>query len=183
VDPAWTGAISALAGVAVGAVAEALRARASFKREKAWSLYEQRRQRLEYAYEALEQLRESYGQAYAHALHVVGTQTMPPDQPRTAVPWSRLRMLIHLYLPELIGQLQVVELTGRRMGSALGAAVMDSSLDTARNQVLIFDLDKALADLNGAVDAMRDAIVRDSAELAASAMQQAGRPLPQVRSG
>ena len=51
-NPAWIGAISALSGVAVGAAAEAWRARLQFRREKLWELGKQMGQHLEQLYEA-----------------------------------------------------------------------------------------------------------------------------------
>src|SRR5580704_12661419 len=102
-DTAWIGLIGALGGVGVGALAESWRSRVSFQREKAWAIYEERRRRLEQVYEALEQVRESYGQGYFSTVHVVRTQREHrPENPQLKVPWARIRMLVHLYTPELI---------------------------------------------------------------------------------
>jgi hypothetical protein len=42
----WIGLVGALAGVLVGAVAEAFRNRVAFRRDKGWTLLEQRRGRI-----------------------------------------------------------------------------------------------------------------------------------------
>lgn len=106
-DPAWIAVLGTLGGVVVGSGAEMLRARSTFRREKKWSLWDDQKRHLEMVYEALEQLRESYGLGVAHTTYGVRQGKMSGfDSPKA--PWARLRMLVHLYTPSLIPDLEKV---------------------------------------------------------------------------
>ena len=162
--------MSALAGVVVGGVIEWWRTRSTFRREKGWELNEERRRRLEHLYEALEEVVEGYNLAYAEMIMILSSGQPPRlERPRPKIPWARLRMLVNLYAPELMSDLELVQRAGGKMGSALGEGVMNSSLDAVANQALANTLDTALGELTQAVNTMRDAIVEASRLLSASA--------------
>ena len=177
-NPAWIGVIGALGGVLVGAFAQWWLAQRTFKREKAWALNEEKRRRLEHLYEALEEVASAYGLSYGEALYTVGTQRAPPrDAPRPKIPWARLKMLVNLYAPNLKTQLAVVEDAGRNAGSAFGTALMESSLDKAKNDRLIAAVDTAHRRLTQATDSMRATIVDRSLQLSESAVRHADQRL------
>jgi hypothetical protein len=165
--PAWIAAISALGGVLVGGLVQGFLARAAYRRQTALTVYQDRKARLEDLYEALEQLRESYGQGYGETVYVMGTQ-QPPNRSRpvTSVPWARLRMLVHLHAPELQAQLAAVEAAGPALGSAIANAIMKTQPSPAVNAPLLAAMAAALGNLTAAVDAMRDAIVDSAKRLA-----------------
>lgn len=168
-DPAWIAAISALGGVAVGALAEALRARASFRREKAWEVEEERRRHLEEVYEALDHVGEAYALLYGEALAFASAAPVKTsDTPRIKVPWSRLRMLVHLYLPELKGHLAIVERAGPALGSAAADVFMRGVKDPNANEPLVARMDRARVELTQSLSAMGETI----AAMARSISQQ-----------
>jgi hypothetical protein len=181
IDPTIIGAASALGGVLVGALAEGIRARLAFRREKSWVIHEERRAHLEEVYEVLERLREAYSLIYADALRTLAIG--PSDKPgqfMKPVPWARLRMLVFLYLPELKAQLADIELTGPKLGSAAADAMMEASGSPARKQQVVTTLDHALSDLTKTVDAMRDQIVIHSRAIVAEKTKSVGGKLPKV---
>ena len=183
-DPTLVGAASALGGVIVGALAESLRARLAFRREKGWELEEDRKKHLEEIYEVLERFRETYSLMYAEALRIAATQTAGTlSQAMKPVPWARLRMLVFLYLPELRAHLDDIELTGPKLGTAAADAIMHSSANAARNMQLVSALDTALNDLTKAVDAMRDRIVDLSRAVAIVKAASVGRNQVSSHSG
>ena len=102
VDTAWVGVIGALGGVVVAALAEGVRAWLAFRREKRWSLHDERRAHLEAVYESLEQFREVCGRWLANTMRTLATGTHETlELPAKAIPWSRMQMLVHFYVPEL----------------------------------------------------------------------------------
>jgi hypothetical protein len=119
VDPTWAGIIigaaSALAGVVVSTVAEHFRSRESFKREKAWSVSEEKRERLEKLWETLDEIRTHFVGRYYLTLEAIELQT-PVTADGVRAPITRFRMLTQLYLPHLGEKAEVVE----RSASALG---------------------------------------------------------------
>jgi hypothetical protein len=103
---AWLGLIGALAGVVVGALSEALRSKSTFWRERRWEARQERRKRLEEAFEAIGEIRQAttkltgnVGVALLHSLKEVDLSTPP-------VPYTRMSMLASLYLPELAAEVQ-----------------------------------------------------------------------------
>ena len=59
-EAALIGFLGVLVGGGISGSVQFFLSRAQFRREKAWSLYEARRTRLEHVYETVEQIRESY---------------------------------------------------------------------------------------------------------------------------
>jgi hypothetical protein len=175
-DPAWVGVVGALSGVVVGALAEGIRARLSFQREKGWALEDERKQHLEDTYEALEQFREIYGLWYASALRTVATsEPSALKLPDRAVPWSHMQMLVHLYLPELKVHLKDIETTGPALGGAIADAPRKALPSAAHYAAATAPLDHAYNDLDTAVNVMRDKIVELSDASSARKAASAGR--------
>ncbi len=176
-DPAWIGLIGGLGGGAIGlcgvvvaSVAEARRSNAEFKREKAWTLSEENRSRLERLYETLEEIRDGYNSAYVTTVHVLATQTAPQRELVTStMPWTRLRMLVNLYFPELKDRLNEVDKGQEELGGALAEAIMESSGDRAKNARLLAKVDAVYTTFRGAADGMREAVVDQSRKLARDA--------------
>lgn len=164
-DTAWIGVVSALAGVMVGGIVESFRARAAFRRERSWALFDERRQHLEHIYEALEELQEAYGLVYADALLAI-KRGRRSDIELRRVPWARLRMLTHLYAPQLIHRLDVVDRRGPALGQAAAYAVMLASGDPVENSRLVDSMSAALSDLSTAVEHLRRDIVAESRRIA-----------------
>lgn len=173
-DPAWIGAISALGGIVVGAGAETLRSQWAFKREKRWTVHDERRRHLEMVYEALEQLRESYGYGVGSTIRAVRTGKLENHSGAPKAPWARLRMLVHLYAPGLTERLAAVERTGPELGSKMGWAVMKQAGNPLHDEPLLDEMMTALAAFAAAVDAMRDEIVGSSRALDAERTQLVG---------
>jgi hypothetical protein len=166
IDTAWIGVIGALGGVAVGSAAELFRARWAFRREKKWSLWDERRRRLEMIYEALEQVRESYSIGVGELISAVATgKVRTTNSTMEKIPWARLRLLANLYAPRLLPNLEVVEKTGHQLGMAMATAVMAQTGDPIRDKPHVDAAMEALQVLNASIDATRDAIVDDSRSL------------------
>lgn len=162
-DPAWIGVVGALGGVLVGGIAESIRARFAFRREKRWSGVEEKRRRLEMIYEALEQVGESYGHNLAPLLAELATGnkvTQPSEVPK--VPWAHLRMLVNLYRPSLLSQLAEVETAGPLVGEAMARGIMGRSGDRQRDIILGERIMSEYTKLTKAIATMRNAIVEES---------------------
>lgn len=176
-DTAWIGAASALAGVAVTSAVDAWRARTSFRREKAWALFDDKRRRLEALYQALEEVRESYGLLYGHMWLETSAKEFSVARERSGpIPWARLRMLVNLYAPDLRYRLELVERMGAELGHAIASAMIaQEHHDAATHSVLLASGQDAMVKLTAAVDLMRDEIVRQSRALGGEAEHMAGR--------
>lgn len=115
------GFVGVLAGVLITSLSEALRATASFRREKSWDLVRERLDRLEQIYVATEEHREAFSAHHTGVLQQLIRGELN-SSPGPKVPWARLRMLVNLYAPELRGELrtlgQEVEVFGRELGVA-----------------------------------------------------------------
>jgi hypothetical protein len=158
--------MGALGGVAVGSGAEILRSRWTFQREKKWAAWDEQKHQLEMVYEALEQVRESYGFGVGNAVFAIRTGKQGQsisDAPK--VPWARLRMLVHLYCPWLLSDLLRVESTGPVLGSAMARAIMEQTGNPQKDEPNIDTVMTALRSLNEAIDQMRESIVHGSREL------------------
>jgi hypothetical protein len=183
-DAAWVGVVGALGGVVVGALAEGLRARAAFKREKHWTVREQLRQRLEMVYEALEQLRQSYGEGVAQTSYVMRFGKQPTTQrPTLEAPWARLRMLVHLYTPWLTTHLEAVEATGRAVGASMGKAIVAQKGDLAHDEPYVERMFDAMRPLDAAINKMRDEIVASTRRLDQATLSEIGTGAPTVVAG
>jgi hypothetical protein len=205
-DTAWVGVVGALGGVIVGAFAQARIAAATFKREKFWALTDEKRARLENVWEALDRVRQSYFESYQEFSRLIDASE--PVLPRISAnaDWAHLRMLVFLYLPGLIPDLDAAQDAGLRLGqeyvrvtsasfarflkkgetlTILAERPEDFEVDLAhtvkgaleappRKQDLHRALDDRKADLNQAIDAMRDR-VRTTAETLEAERQKAVR--------
>ncbi|MDP9176692.1 MAG: hypothetical protein M3O61_03330 [Gemmatimonadota bacterium] len=170
-DTAWVGVIGALGGVIVGAIAEGWRSAATFRREKAWSRNDERRQRLEQLYEALDQVSESYGHTVARLMLSLHTGKLEAGMaPDIKVPWSRLKMLVHFYFPEFSGLLARVEEAGLQgVGAAVGNAFQQISANERTRTAVGNSLFAATEKLDAALNFMRSAIVAECQKLDSSA--------------
>jgi hypothetical protein len=174
-DNPWIGAVSALGGVLVGGIAEAIRSRGAFRRDKAWTTLQTRRQHLEDVYETLELLAESYGQGVGGVMFAISQGKASDRHVDTKAPWARLRMLVHLYTPSLVSHLIVIEEKGPELGAAMGKGIMAQSGDHRRDAALIDEVLLAAKPFSAAVASMREAIVASSRELDASAIKAIGQ--------
>jgi len=171
---AWIGLAGALLGVAVANLAEWFRGKSAFRREKAWAVYEQRRARLEQVYELLEEVRSAYSATFTRAeisLIEAGVPSELPEQPK--IPWARLRMLVHLYTPELAHHLPQIETAGSRVGFAASVATIHASTNEAENARLRQQLRTAVGELATAIDVARDELIEKSRLLAAESEKMA----------
>ena len=174
-DATTIGAASALAGVVVGSLAEGLRARSAFRRDKAWALYDLDRSHVEAACQALDEVKEAYGIAYGKALYTVATQSVPTsERPQITVPWARLSMLVSLYLPQLRERFAAVHKAGCDLGASMGDAIMKSGANPAIDNALMAAMGTSLKTFNDAVDLMRNDIVLLSHNLRHDAGHYAG---------
>jgi len=170
VDNAWIGAIIALGGVVVGTIGEAWRSRAAFRREKGWTVMEERRRRLEELYQALDDVGEIYSLEYIEKVTILNLQAPSSTRELRKIPWAKLRMLVALYHPELLVFLQKVEMAGGDLGSTIGDAIMKYTIDVAKNQMsLIPPMAAAMGKLNSAVEEMKASIVAASRKLSVTA--------------
>jgi len=155
-------AVAALAGVAVGVIAEAWRSRIGFMREKAWQLFEEQRRRLEQIYEALAEVGEIYSSAWIQAVAALaGSRPVLPD-PIAKIPWSRLEMLVRLYVPDLQPQLSAIHDLAPDIGFALTDGLSSQMASTGEKQQLSLNLNETNDKLMKGIQAMRDAIVARS---------------------
>jgi len=165
-NPSWIAVIGTLSGVVVAGALDILRAKTSFRREKSWEHARTQRQHVEAAYEAFESLREAYAQLLVQALYTLKTGSMPPESDYSLkVPWARLRMMINLYLPELLPELDAIEKTGPEFGKAATYAMVESPADGAHKQSVSKRLLQANQILQSSIDAARDALVALSESL------------------
>jgi hypothetical protein len=168
------GAGAAFGGVAATAIVAALRERAAFRREKRWTSYEARRAHLEQIYTTAEEHREAYRRAMTNAIGMLGGVAISREW-MMQVPTARLRMLVHLYEPDLIPELARLE----RAAEAFGAAIADAVAKTASaDQQVRGGATARLTDAHNAANAAYDrfvaAVVAESYELhydAAEAME------------
>jgi hypothetical protein len=174
-DNPWIGAVSALGGVLVGGVSEAIRARLAFRRDKGWAALEAKRKHLEDVYETLELLADSYGQGVGGVMFALIQGKAREGHVDPKAPWSRLRMLVHLYTPWLAPHLKLVEEKGPELGAAMGNGIMAQSGDRRRDEALVDELLLAAKPFSAAVAAMREAIVASSRELDATTARAIGR--------
>lgn len=173
-EPVWIGTISALAGVLLGSIADFLRVRYTFRRERTWELEHEQGRRLERLYESVEELRESYGLAVADMILKLSQPQAVEREIRCKVPWSRLRLLINLYAPDLRPRLQVLTKTGNSLGAVLADCVVQGSADPQANTDLLAKLKAASDNLNDAADALCEDIVANSRHLADRAQHGIG---------
>lgn len=187
---AWIGVVSALGGVAVGGIVQGLSARAMFRREKTWTLGEQRKTRLEDVYEALDQLRQAYSDLWFSAMILVELEpatraALNAKDPSkfelsVKVPWARLRMLVNMHFPELETTLAVVEVAGPNLGVA-AAHINNNAGQTAQIDVMLSArLNRARDELTAATKAMEARIVSMSDEIA---LQQKASVAPVTNRG
>lgn len=155
-------AVAALAGVAIGAIAEAWRSRITFKREKAWELFAEQRRQLEQIYETLSEIGEGYSSAWIEALTVLADPRTVRRDSFAKLPWSRLEMLVHLYVPELKTQLSAIQDLAPEMGFALTNALSRQMASPAETRQLSSKLNEVNEKLMKAIQVMRDAIVARS---------------------
>ena len=174
-DNPWIGAVSALGGVLVGGIAEAVRARGAFRRDKGWVALQAQRQHLENVYETLELLADSYGQGVGGVMFVISQGKAREGHVDTKAPWARLRMLVHLYTPWLVPHLTLVEEKGPELGAAMGKGIMAQSGDRRHDAALVDELLLAAKPFSAAVAAMREAIIASSRELDVSTTKAIGQ--------
>ncbi|WP_310570956.1 hypothetical protein [Gemmatimonas sp.] len=174
-NDAWIGLLGVLAGVVISSLAEASKSKYAFRREKGWSLIDEERRRLEMIYEAVEEVREAYDRSFRPIFTGLVTGRRPgAGEDGPAVPWARLRMLVNLYRPSLLPQLQQVEKAGPEFGAAIAEAIMDHTGEPQRDDYLVSKMTVASDKLATAVVQMRDAIVEESRALDTAAAKLIG---------
>jgi hypothetical protein len=165
-DSVWVGTIGVLGGVVVGAASQAWLARASFKREKAWAESDEQRARLERVWAAVDQVEEGYNYTYREMMTMLAAKKLSvPTFPEGKIPWTHLRLLVHLYLPRLIPQLDALYDAGNKFGIAAGVGVgmaIEGGADEAATKKLVAASKKTFGE---AVKTMKDAILAESEEL------------------
>jgi hypothetical protein len=133
----------------------------------------------------METLNDAYAMAFADTVRAVSTGQLRQTTDSSAkIPWARLRMLVHLYAPQLVDHLRAIESAGPKLGRALGLAIMEHGSDPRQNSRLLDDAMRESDGLNRAIGDMRDAIVRESLDLEARSAKAIGetRGSPLVRS-
>jgi len=173
-----TSALIGMAGVVLGALVttlvELVRSRTGFAREKSWELYEERRRRIERIYEAVEDHRAAYRDLFTKALATV--EDLEAHQgPFTPVPWPRLRILVHLYEPDMLPELAVLERTGNELGKQAAIALAASA--APQKAEVRTDLAAAFATLERAYDDFIVKLVTIATDLASAAAASV-RPPP-----
>ena len=122
-DKEWIGAISALAGVALASIADAYRTRGAFKREKIWAVRDERREYLEELWTRLDELRSGYETLFNRARHTQEWVSMHAEQAETPdLPWSRVRLIVALYLAEYDTLFMSLEMAGSELDEAIDVA-------------------------------------------------------------
>lgn len=121
-DAIW-GAAAALAGALVVGVAEHLRSKAQFKRERWWLVYEDRRKRIEDIYLVVQEVRESYRRSVGPLLKSLAAGKLEPFD-ISVVPWSRLELLVALYAPDLEAKARDVRQAGDQLGAVMAEVVV-----------------------------------------------------------
>jgi hypothetical protein len=174
-DAALIGLAGVVVGILLNTLSDLARSRAAFQRDKAWGLLEDKRRRIEATYEAVEHHREAYGELLTSALVVMaGQKTLITNL--TKVPWPKLRMLVHLYLPEMLPELDAIEKAGNHFGTEASRMIGNPSLantDQGRRAPL-----EAYDQLHKAYDDFVVKLVTLGATLASSAAQATQPRLP-----
>lgn len=172
---ALIGAGAALAGVIIAGIIAAIRSRAESRSANAWRLYDDRRAHLEQVYEALEQVRESYGYLILQAEARARAQQLPGFEV-TKIPWARLLMLANLYVPDLLPAIKAVERVGtQQVAIACADALIEGSSDPKTAARLTIAIREASAALHTAVTAASDQIIAESARLAAETQNRSDK--------
>lgn len=163
-DPAWVGVIGVLAGVAVTTLGDALRNWLQFRREKRSGWFDERRGRLEEVYVVVEEHKQVYNGLFGEAISsLAGGEST--ENPKKAVPWGRLQMLINLYAPELKEALGEVHRTASKVGEiALQAMVRPPTDQTAKDRAAAKLVD-AFESLSAAYQELLDGVVAASHEI------------------
>jgi hypothetical protein len=167
-DGAWAGAVIALGGIVVGALLDSLKTRLAFRRDKAWTLYEEQRARIEQVYEVLEQIRDVYAVAFHRADYALeDTSLRLGAADREKPPLAKLRMLLHLYAPGFEHHIPHLETAASRLGFAITASWSNRE-QTAQRDSLRQQLWTQYSELNDRLDMLRDDIVADIRSLTAT---------------
>jgi hypothetical protein len=165
-DSVWVGTIGALGGVVVGAVSQAWLARASFKREKAWAESDEQRARLERVWAAVDQVEEGLYHTHREMSAMLAAKKLSaPTFPEGKIPWTHLRLLVHLYLPQLIPELDALNDAGNKLGISAGVGIgmaIEGQIDAAAAKNFAATAKKTFSD---AVKTMKDAILAESEKL------------------
>lgn len=164
-NPAWIGFAGVLVGGLVTGIVQFFLSRGTFRPEKAWALYEQRRAHLEQVYQTLEEFRATYGSEYTDVFHVARGGELPTTtKVQREVPWSRLGMLVHLYVPDLVPHLAALSKATEAVADALLAVMAKGSPTAVR--AIMEQYNRAMGGVNSAVDAAQKHIVAEAARLA-----------------
>jgi len=150
----------------VGASAEALRAAWSFRRDKRWADAESQRDRYEAVYEALERVREAYGDASGAVLFTIRRgEKRSPVRAAARAPNARLRMLVRLYCPQFAPSLKRVESARETLGNIWLISLASKDETAAQVDKSSQNIGQALKQFFDAVDAMVDVIAEGSQTL------------------
>lgn len=150
----------------VGAASQAWLARASFKREKAWAESDEQRARLERVWEAVDRVEDGLNHSHREMMAMLAAKKLSvPTFPEGKIPWTHLRLLVHLYLSQLIPQLDALQDAGNKFGIAAGVGVgmaVEGRIDEAAATKLAAASKKTFGE---AVKTMKDAILAESERL------------------
>ena len=173
VSEALIGLVGVIVGSALTTLTDFVRSRATFQREKAWELFEEKRRHIEAIYEAVENHRDAYRRTLGQAIALHSGVNDKPDFP--AVPWARLRMLVHLYGQDVLDEMSVVEQVGKEFGEILGQTFRKSPPEESRQ--LMGNLLEVFGKLTAAYDDLLFKLVLVATRLASAADQSTKQPV------
>jgi hypothetical protein len=172
-DTAIIAASSALAGIIVGGVVQAVRDDRQFRREKWWAQQERTRQRLEDIYSAVILHREAYHQVLMRAVLELTMGKEPPGD-QVPIPWEKLSMLVGLYAPELEPWLQRIEREGPELGEAATRSVLSSDRTADSTKKSVMELHRRFSALADTYSGVLRSLQSASRELGREADERVG---------
>lgn len=161
---AWLGVIGALGGVMIADLLAHIRASTAFRREQMAEERKLVRDRLEELYQHLEDFKRLYSNAATRTqLRMAGKAV--EAEPQAQLPLARIRMLVGLYLPESMQEMNSLETTCGRFSDVLADTLFSPPTGIDKSADLPMRLHRAYEGVETSCNALLTSVVRHSSDL------------------
>jgi hypothetical protein len=154
----WLGAAAALAGVAIGALADGLRSRAAFWRERRWDHRRETALRLEDLFTALEEIHHRTSVHVTEAILALAAGKSKLDIEGPVMPYSKVAMIVGLYLPHLASHRDALISARDETAKAILSCVEALNAGKETKDRALVRLRRASKDFEAVCDAFRAAM-------------------------
>lgn len=155
---AWVGVVGVLAGVAVGALAEGLRSKAAFWRERRWEAHREGTRRVEELFTAIEEIHLLVSVSAVEAMVALTAGQAAKGSNGPVVPCSKVAMIVGLYLPALASHRDSLFTARDEIGKVLVSCVVHRNATRDVKDNVLLQLRRASRDFDAACDAFRSAL-------------------------